>query len=599
MLAGSLLRLLFFAYNFDQFPSANFETWATVSGGGFLFDWIFSWYLLIPLFFITWLERNKSSQWMYRVGKIYFLTVATVLVILTAIDAMYFPISKVRSGVEIIGFTYENNISILTYFRDYWFAVVLIVLFIWMCWIFYPNGNPHKSSKFNTISFILFIPLAIFIARGGTRLKPLQVTDAILFAPEGPWALTLNSGLVFAQSLMDKNSVQPAIPGIHQIADPGDLQQFKRTQKPLNVCLIILESFGKEYTGRNKAERPSYTPFLDSLANSGLYFSNFYAAGLKSMDAVPALLASIPALLNEPFIQHSASMTPLTSIAALLKKTGYESAFFHGADMGSMGFRPFLIRNGFDTYYSRQDFKASNVNQIGEWGIHDEPFMQFALNQINQMKRPFLSTIFTLSSHHPYELPQHIGSQFAEGTIPIHKSIRYTDYALRKFFESAAQQPWFEETLFIITADHSSVNETPMYQSPMGRYEIPLIFYSPTNLQKGEYTKVGSQIDLMPSILDLIGYPEPFISQGRSLFDTSDQGSCIQYFQGSYTYRKGPCFVQVSASGIERLHDLEADPEAAINLKDRTPGTADSLNAELRQKLGSFHCRLQKRQLRK
>ncbi len=598
MVTGSILRLLFFMYNFRQFPSSDIETWATVCGGGLLFDWIFSWYLLIPLFFATWVERNKSNLWLYYTGKAYFLFVTLILVMLTAIDAMYFPISKVRSGIEILGFTEQNNISIFTYIRDYWFTIIVIALLLYLCWILYPKGNSHHRSRLNTALFLFFIPLAIFIARGGSRLKPLHVTDAILFAPEGPWELTLNSGLVFAQSYLDRNSVRPSI-SVPDKADPGDLQHFERPGRNVNICLIILESFGKEYTGFNKAGRNSYTPFLDSLGRNGLYFSNYYAAGLKSMDAVPALISSIPALLNEPFIQHSASMTPLTSLAALLKELGYESSFFHGADPGSMGFRSFLLRNGFDRYYSRQEFTSNRNEDYGEWGVHDGPYLQFALSKMNQMKQPFFGSIFTLSSHHPYELPHHLSTKFEEGTLPIHKSIRYTDDALRAFFHVASQQPWYAQTLFVITADHTSINETPTYQNPLGRYEIPLIFYGPGLGFQGVNPKVGSQIDLMPTILEITGYPENFISPGRSLLDSSQEGSCIQYFQGSYTFRKGPYFIQASSSGIERLHHIDSDPEAIKNLKDTEPQIANNLYEELKTHLGSFHYRLSHRQLSK
>ncbi|MBK6988266.1 MAG: sulfatase-like hydrolase/transferase [Bacteroidetes bacterium] len=112
----------------------------------------------------------------------------------------------------------------------------------------------------------------------------------------------------------------------------------------------------------------------------------------------------------------------------------------------------------------------------GSWGIYDEPFLKRTTEELTKIDNPFFATIFTLSSHHPYEIPKKYESTFEKGTLPIHKSIRYADHSLKIFFEQASTLPWFKNTLFVITADHTATSDSPYYQNRQGMYSIPLLF---------------------------------------------------------------------------------------------------------------------------
>lgn len=590
-----LLRLFFIVYNFNQLPDSGILQWLSVFWGGLLFDWIFVWYGFIPIFLMSWFEnRWKPLQW---IGKGYALLMSFLLIVLSFIDTLFFPFSKVRTGAELLSMGGENNISIWVYLFDYGWAVALILLLTFLVWKFYPALKETNSIRWGHIYFLCFIPVGIFVARGGLRLKPLHYTDAILFSPQGPWQASLNSGLVFAQSYLgdDGELFHGMIPNAD--IDEKDRQKFPASPSKPNICILVLESFGKEYTGYNVVGRPSYTPFLDSLSKHSLYFNHFYANGLKSMDAVPAIFASIPALFNKPFIISSAAGKKFVGLTNCLKKMGYHSAFFHGADEGSMGFKPFLLRSGFDSYYSKDSYEGNPQDHDGQWGIYDEPFLQFAIQKMDQIHEPFMTGIFTLSSHHPFSIPQKYQDKFNSGTLPIHKSIQYADFALKQFFIEASKHTWFSNTIFIITADHTAMNETPRFQSAAGRYEVPLMIYAPGGDWIGLSNKTGQHIDILPTVLHMTGYPYPFISAGRSLLDTANAGQAYQYFQGNYGYIRDNKFIMSQGQNISAYYQLNADPELKENLFPAAAEDANELFKSFKTSVGSFQQRVIRNQL--
>ncbi len=592
MLIFFFLRIFFVLYNFNQIQSTNFVGLLGVLQGSFSYDWIFAWYSLIPVFFITWFQIHFPSQKILAyAGRIWFVLVILIVSTLTLIDAFYFPFAKVRTGAELLTLTGDNNTSMMVYISDYWWAVLLILAISFISYYWYPKMEPKYHYKYSWV-FLAFIPLGLLLSRGGFRLKPLHTTDAIMFSPDGPWQITLNSGLVFGQTFLDNDQALFPQKLNNPSAKSSDLQQFKKIANYKNVVIVILESFGKEYTNQNGLNLPSYTPFLDSLSKQSLVFTQFYASGLKSMDALPAIYSSIPALLNKPFITTSYSMKAMDALPNLLKKSGYSSAFFHGADVNSMGFRSYLKKMGIDRYYSKNDFKNSAAHYDGNWGIYDEPFMQFAADELNSMQTPFIGGLFTLSSHHPYSIPKNLESQFVLGTLPIHKSIRYTDYALQQFMKKAATMPWYKNTLFVITADHSSQNESEFYRNGASKYAIPFLLFTPNGELKGTNNKVGSQIDIMPTVLDYLGFPYPFISMGRSLF-TNEQGCAVQYFQNTYSLAQGTLAIATSKNQVITLQSTLPIPKTPENILTQFPSKADSLQRELLEFISNFQWRLE------
>ena len=204
----------------------------------------------------------------------------------------------------------------------------------------------------------------------------------------------------------------------------------KKTINKKNVVVIILESFGDENVGRG------YTPFLDSLITKSYYFKHGFANGKVSIDAVPSILSSITSLMNNSFISSSFSLNKINGLPKILKKEGYGTSFFHGSFNGSQNFDQYAQVAGFDHYYGKDQYDGKEAFD-GKWGIYDEEFMQFFCNKLTTFKEPFFSSIFTISSHNPYRVPEKYKGKFSKGTTEIHESIGYSDFALQNFFNTA------------------------------------------------------------------------------------------------------------------------------------------------------------------
>ena len=223
---------------------------------------------------------------------------------------------------------------------------------------------------------------------------------------------------------------------------------------------------------------------------------------------------------------------------------GYTTAFFHGAQNGSMGFQAFARATGFQRYYGRNEYNADpnfhgDADFDGTWAIWDEEFFQFYAEQMNKMQAPFMTALFSASSHDPFVVPEKYKGRFPQGERPLQQCIAYTDYALKRFFETASQQPWFKNTLFVITADHVSQQIDPFYCTTLGHYAVPIILYAPDDpsLHGYDEEQVVEQIDIMPTVLSYLHYDKPYIAFGRDMLHSSaDEGFALHWLPESSSY---------------------------------------------------------------
>ena len=336
-----------------------------------------------------------------------------------------------------------------------------------------------------------------------------------------------------------------------------------------NVIIIILESFSSEHSAYLNPHpdnnlNKGYTPFFDSLMKNSLVFRGF-ANGEKSIDAIPAIISGIPSLMSSPYILSPYVSNDIYSIAGLLKDKGYSTAFYHGGSNGTMSFEAFTKIAGFDKYVGRNEY-ANEEDFDGKWGIFDEEFLQFAAESLNQTREPFFTTIFTLSSHHPYTIPGKYNEKFPKGKLTIHESIGYTDYSLKLFFDAISKMPWFDNTLFVLTADHTYQAYFPFYKTSVGRYSIPMVFYHPGENWKSQTEQVAQQTDIMPSVLDYLNYEESYLAFGKSVFDSTAQRFAISYLSGVYQLIKDNYILKFDGEMGVALYDYKNDSLLKHNL---------------------------------
>lgn len=529
--------------------------------------------MLFPLHF-------KENRIYHAVCKWIFVVINGLALIANLADSVYFKYTMRRTTSTVFG-EFGNEDNLLSIFGKEivsgWYLLILLVLMLFVLIKFYRKPKSESKQfvwwKYDIVYLVLLscsILLSVAGIRGGfTRAtRPITISNANQYV-DSPieTALVLNTPFSVIRTI--------GVPVFENVEYFDSEEQLEEVYTPVrhggsgkpfvskNVVVIIVESLGREYVGSMNGLEEGYTPFLDSLFAHCATFSHSYSNGRKSIDAMPSVLSSIP-MFVEPFVLTPASVNRISGLAGELGKKGYHSAFFHGAQNGSMGFQAYARSSGFDEYYGRDEYNADSrfggdKDFDGTWAIWDEPFMQFYCAKMAELQQPFMTALFTASSHHPYEIPDEYDGAFPEGNLRIHKCIGYTDNALRKFFDSARRQPWFSNTLFVITADHTNETNHAEYQTDLGGFCIPIAIYDPSSDSiAGCHDVVAQQIDIMPTILEMLNYDGDYVAFGKNLFaENNDKAFAVNYINGIYQYVKSGCVLQFDGKETKSVYLLE------------------------------------------
>ena len=299
-------------------------------------------------------------------------------------------------------------------------------------------------------------------------------------------------------------------------------------------------------------------PFLDELSKKGLLFKNNFANGRRSIEALPSILFGIPSLMDIVVAKSAYQSNKWYGLGTVFKEAGYHTSFFHGAKKGTMYFDAISSMAGIENYYPLERYPNHKEDFDGHWGIYDELFLQYMVSELGSYAEPFFSVVFTISTHQPYQVPPDKLGVFPKGGLDIHESIGYVDYSVRKFFEEAKSKSWYENTLFVITADHTQMSASQHYNSTLGRYMVPLLFYYPgKKLDHKDLDRVTHHADIFPSILDFTGIKSPRLLFGRSVFDTQQEGEALFYLNGSFWIVQKDYFLQfIEATGKSYLYEF-------------------------------------------
>ncbi len=591
----SLFRVLFYLFNSNYFPQPEAINFI----GGMRFDWLTITILYLPFFISLWFLPRSNTL----LQKILFLFSTAIAISSNFLDFEYFKFTQKRTTADL--FTTkgieEDVFRLLPQFAaDYWYLVVLAVLCFWLVKIAYEKIDQIETKRLSWKAYLIFnlsvFALTLVGFRGGVQLKPLNVIQASQYATSQNIPLVTNTSFTLIkstnkESIVVKNYFEAK--EINSIYSP--IQKFSEDSiaSNLNVVLIIAESFSQEYIGFYNNGN-GYTPFLDSLLNESVVFKNAFANGKKSIEALPAILSSIPTLSNTSYISSKYGGNGIESLPRTLKNQGYSSAFYHGGANGTMGFQAFTQIAGIDNYYGEEDYPTEE-DFDGNWGIFDEPYLQYCAAQFSNTPTPFFSGIFTLSSHHPYTIPQRYTDKFPKGTLPIHESIGYSDYALEQFFDTAKKSSWFENTLFIITADHTQANINQWYNNPVGMYRVPIAYYCPKHLSDTVIKTVTQQLDIYPTTLDLLGIESSIISFGQSAYNETMHFS-VSYLNGIYQIITKDYCLQFNGEKTTGLFDWKNDNSLTKNLigsdKNDLIGVQVSLEKHLKAYLQQYQTRI-------
>ena len=602
----SLLRMLFLLFNWDLF--GDVLVWDFIVGmrydGISIALWFFPFHVL-SLIGIWWNHTiiQKTTEFFLFLGIV-------ISILLTAVDFKYFEFTLKRTTSDVLMFFGEGGdiwSLIPQFIVDFWYLFFLAALLIYGCIKFFRTTSTMNSENFSTGKWPLKVFFSIIIlgsyvlmGRGGFQLIPLKTIDAVMFTTPQNVPIVLNTPFTliktFGKSIMtpvEYYSEEELSTIFNPVHEPSinDSTAFKK----LNVVIIVLESFSNEFV---RSDRKEYlTPFFNSLKNKSLSFENCFANGKKSIEGIPSIFSGVPTLSDHPLITGLYGGNKINSLATYLKKEGYSTSFFHGGRNGTMSFNSYTNATDFDTYYGLNEY-PNQEDFDGTWGIYDEEFFSFFNDELGGFKEPFFSGFFSLSSHHPYSIPERHRPRFNQGKRPMEDAIAYADHALKTFFEKAKTEPWFKNTLFVITSDHTPNTKDKEYAINVGQYSIPLLIYYPSDtLLKGTNFAYTQQTDILPSVLEYLNYKSPYFGFGSSRFSDEKGSFSVQYLNGVYQIISEDYVLQFSSEKTIGLYNLKSDKAFKKDLKAINPELAAQLERKLKAVIQQYNNRVINNQL--
>jgi phosphoglycerol transferase MdoB-like AlkP superfamily enzyme len=613
MMLFTLCRIGFFLFNFKMFPGVSPAQFLTILKGGLAFDISAIVYinLLFILLSIIPLDIRYGDIYKSALKYIYFITNG-IAIAMNGMDFVYYRFVDKRATADVFE-TFENETNLgKLFFRflfDYWPAT-LFTLSLWFLMVYlYNRVTPEKPAPRSRIAYyvinVLMIPgvlaLVIGAARGGYKhsTRPVTISNAARYVKTPrDVAIVLNTPFSFFRTFDKKALVRYKFFDDNKLTGLYNPHYKPAPEKPFsneNVVIIILESFAREYIGSlnpdlEGGKYEGYTPFIDSLISVSLTFDVSLANGKKSIDAMPSILASVPSLETPYTISHYAN-NKINGLPGLLKRKGYYTAFFHGAPNGSMGFDSFARVAGFDDYFGLDQYPYK-TDFDGMWGVWDEPFFKFFAEKMDSFKEPFMTSIFSVSSHHPFKVPEQYEGKFKKGPAPIVEVVGYTDFALHELFDRISESTWFRNTLFVITADHTNESIHPEFQNNFGSYCVPVIFYRPGSNLTGIKPKIAQQIDIMPTILNFLNFDEEYIAFGNNLLDDSYESFAFNTSGTNYhLYMKDHILEMIDNKSIG-LFNYKANRFLENNLLGAKPDFQLQMEEKLKAIIQTYNSRL-------
>ena len=617
MFLFTVSRLAFYLYNLSFFPGMTPGRLLLILWGGLHFDLTATLYtnaLFILLMILPFRFRFRSGYRML-VKWVFYLTNGIAFAFNTA-DIVYYRFTLRRTTASFFSqFQHEENLGMLLpkFLLDYWYVTLFFILLIVLLVRGYRRISIQGPQLRNPWVFYLaglcVLPLCAVLFVGGVRgdfrysTRPITLSNAGEFVSE-PRDMNIVLNTPFAvyrtlqKPLITKSSYFSSEAALEQVYTPvhaADTGGFRK----LNVVVIILESFGREYFGVYNSDLDSgrykgFTPFLDSLIGESTSYRYAYANGRKSIDALPSVLTGIPSI-EVPYVLSHYSSNKVNSIGSLLKNEGYHTSFFHGAPNGSMGFKAFVNVAGYTHYYGKTEYESEHGTKDfdGFWGIWDDAYLQYFADKLNTFPQPFHSAIFTTSSHHPYNIPARYEEIFKGGSMSIYRTIQFTDHALRLFFQKASTMPFFRNTLFVITADHCSAQVAyEQYRTVAGYFQIPMIFYQPGSSDRGIRDDLAQQIDILPTVLGSLHYPHPYVAYGTNLFDSGSEKFVFNYLDNTYQLFSGDYLLRFDGTRSVSLYRFKTDIMLGLNILKEQPEVAAQMERKLKAIIQQYNNRM-------
>jgi len=544
--------LIYFNYS-DLFINLYFFEFVQIIFLGLRFDLSsIAVILFIPILFLI-VPINFSNSFIYRriISSIIYIQFCATTIFLTA-DFFYFSFVKRHITNEALFLLNDSKYLLSEVASHIGLLITYCVLFLIFYFIFIRKTAPTTHHGKRSIpAFILITLSMIIIGRGGIQMKPIAIIDAYQYGSTSLGHLTLNgfftaSHYSFASNFIERPKIDETfalniinLPKTHNLQYPLEKNYTtKESGKKKNVVVIIIESLTYKYIDYlNEGKKYGVTPNIDNLASDGLVFSNFFANGQRSIEGAQAILTGIPPLPGIPdIISLSVNYSRLGELA---KANNYRTIFVTSTLKESFSLDLMVYASGIEEYYGREDYNLLlNYPEARErtLGWDYETFMLLS-DKLSGRSQPFIAFVNASSDHTPFPRMQEPFTKYKHGQESeggYLNMLHYTDWAIGEFMAKMSKQEHFNDTVFIITADHALAHFQA--DDPYGKFRIPLILYSPKHIPKGNSERFASQIDIIPSMIDILNLEGKFSNIGKSIFAPSNnfaitkEGSLLNIF---------------------------------------------------------------------
>jgi phosphoglycerol transferase MdoB-like AlkP superfamily enzyme len=431
---------------------------------------------------------------------------------------------------------------------------------------------------------IALLVVTVLAIRGGTQTKPLSENMAFRSANMALGHLALNPAFTALKALERRDVLLTYVPDAQANADTRRLlgildpplaadypllrrQTVSKVAHPRNLVILTIESLSPQLMGAFGAT-PAVSERFDALTREGLLFTDFYASGTRSLEGIPAILSGYPALPTQALLGSPLEQSGMASLARILSDDGYATLFEHGAFRGSMWFDQYAARTGFARYIAKEDFPDPDHQSDSTWGIFDHIALERLHAELEAARKPVFAFFFSLSSHTPYELPDPRFRKFPPTTPQADRlnSFAYTDWSIGRFFDLARASSYWRDTVFVITGDHNVGGSGLTRQQAM---HIPLLILvpgDPTFPRGVRSTTLGGQVDLAPTVLQLLGLSSVHDFAGNSLLAPAAHRFVMFGLGGQAGWINEDSLVLHDLTRAVALYRYRSDPALARNV---------------------------------
>lgn len=546
-----------------------------------LFSFIGSFILLLLLPF----KFTFNRYYKVFVSILWSLVLISILALCIA-DIIYFEFSQRHISNELLGLVNDMNIIFdmafgsLLYYTITSFAIFALLIFLFIN-IFKKPLKEELLRKRDYFYFFLIILILFAGIRNSFERKSFGIVDAYAVPKSSSGVLAINGFYSFYRTLgvyqgakkVNLMSFEKAEPIAKEFLKSDKfiftndnypaqrVSKIKENKDKYNIVIVLLESWGAEHIdGFTKYKELNVTPYFKKLSNEGLKYINFYANGYRSIYGITSIYTGITLPIGFQYLGNGLELTNLSYLGKIAKQNGYSTIAAQSSNRRSYRVDAVSLLAGFDEFYGAEDMPNVEVVDAGrkpDTGTYDYNMFDFIHKKLNSMKEPFLSFMFTSTNHSDFHLPSAKFERYPHDLKNYYgylNSLIYVDNAIERFIEGVKKEPWFDNTIFIFTSDHGSGNALgnigkelrpdDKIVSNVEGYRIPLLIYAPKIFQAKTIDVLGSQNDLKPTIIDLLGFENSFSAMGNSLFDNSVKNRFVYSYGGNeLAFIQDDCYI--------------------------------------------------------